>query len=324
MSDSLPTPAGVASFETTLMQRGLSLRRAHTTILQINVGLRCDLACRHCHLDAGPHRSEMMSRATMEAVIDFARRGAFQTVDLTGGAPELAPDLPWFITQLRPLARQLLLRTNLTALAARPELLDCCVRERVALVASFPSTSSSTLEAQRGDGAWERCLFVLRQLNSRGYGQPGSGLDLHLAANPGGAFLPAGQVALEKKFRADLQRRWGIVFNQLFAFANVPLGRFRNWLDRSGNLDAYRLRLAESFNAEALAGVMCRQQVSVAWDGTLYDCDFNLAAGLALGSQPLHVTEAQLPTPGSAIATGEHCYACTAGAGFTCGGEIPA
>lgn len=324
MSDSLPTPAGVASFASTLAQHGLTLRRAQTTTLQINLGLRCDLACRHCHLDAGPHRTEMMSRATMEAVLAFARRSAFQTIDLTGGAPELAPELPWFIAQLRPLATQLLLRTNLTALAARPELLDCCVRERVALVASFPSTSASTLEAQRGGGAWERCLFMLRQLNSRGYGQAGSGLELHLAANPGGAFLPAGQLALEKKFRADLQRRWGIVFNQLFAFANVPLGRFRHWLDRSGNLDAYQLRLAASFNADTLAGVMCRHQVSVAWDGTLYDCDFNLAAGLTLGVQPLHVADAQLPAPGAAIATGEHCFACTAGAGFTCGGEIPA
>lgn len=327
MSESLssPAPAAAVPFQQTLERHGLALHRGRATILQVNVGLRCDLACRHCHLDAGPHRQEMMDRTTMDAVISYARRGTFQTVDLTGGAPELVPDLPYLIAQLRPLAPQLLLRTNLTALAARPELLDCCRRHGVALVASFPSTSTASLEAQRGSGAWERCLFMLRQLNTHGYGQPGSGLELHLAANPGGAFLPAGQDALEKKFRADLQRRWGIVFNQFFSFANVPLGRFRHWLETSGNLEAYQQRLLEGFNVGAVAGVMCRHQVSIAWDGTLYDCDFNLAAGLALGGRRCHVSEtAGPPAAGTAIATGEHCYACTAGAGFTCGGEIPA
>lgn len=326
MPDPTPIqPSTVVPFQQTLERHGLALRRGHTTILQVNVGLRCDLACRHCHLDAGPHRQEMMNRATMDAVIDYARRGGFQTIDLTGGAPELLPDLPYLIEHLRPLATRLLLRTNLTALATRPELLDCCLRHRVALVASFPSTSATSLEAQRGGGSWERCLFMLRQLNTHGYGQAGSGLELHLAANPGGAFLPAGQSALEKKFRADLARRWGIVFNQLFSFANVPLGRFRHWLTVSGNLDDYRLRLAEHFNASAVDGVMCRHQVSVAWDGTLYDCDFNLAAGLGLGGRRQHVSAAAAPPEaGVSIATGEHCYACTAGAGFTCGGEIPA
>jgi radical SAM/Cys-rich protein len=314
-----PQP-GVEPFAKTLERHGLELRRSHTQTLQVNLGLRCDLACRHCHLDAGPGRAEMMDRPTMEAVVALARRAAFQIIDLTGGAPELVPDLPFLIGELAPLAPRLMLRTNLTALAApeREGLLELCRACRVTLVASFPSTNAAQAEAQRGKGVPEASIAMLRRLNAMGYGVAESGLELHLVANPAGAFLPPAQGSLEEKFRRDAERKWGVIFNRLFTFANAPLGRFRRWLEESGNYEGYMQKLATSFNPCTVEGLMCRSLVSVAWDGRLYDCDFNIAASLPAGAAPRHVAECSAPPePGSPIATGDHCYACTAGAGFT-------
>ncbi len=310
----------IEPFARTLERHRLELRRGPAHTLQVNVGLRCDLACRHCHLDAGPGRPETMSRPTMEAVVAFARRGAFRAIDITGGAPELVPDLPWLLGQLAPLTPKLLLRSNLTALAA-PEhaaLLELCRHLRVTLVASFPATSAAQTEAQRGPGVFDRSVAVLRQLNALGWGVPGSGLELDLVVNPAGAFLPAGQRQTEERFRREAERKWGIVFSRLYTFANVPLGRFLRWLEASGNYEVYMRKLVQSFNPCTVEGLMCRSLVSVAWDGTLHDCDFNIAAGLPLGATRRHVSELEAPpAPGTPIATGEHCYACTAGSGFT-------
>ena len=311
---------GLEPFQQTLERHGLELRRAHTHTLQVNVGLLCDLACRHCHLQAGPGRSEVMSRATMEDVIAFARRSPCPCIDITGGAPELVPDIGWFIGQLAPLTPKLLLRSNLTALMAadRDELLETCRRHRVAIVASFPSTSDSQTDAQRGKGVGERSVAMLRRLNALGWGREGSGLELNLVANPAGAFLPAAQGATEAKFKRDAERKWGIVFNRLFTFANAPLGRFRAWLECSGNYDGYLLKLASSFNPGTVDVLMCRNLISVAWDGTLHDCDFNIAAGLPFSGLPVHISSlSAFPDAGTSIATGDHCYACTAGSGFT-------
>ncbi|HEX9080430.1 MAG TPA: arsenosugar biosynthesis radical SAM (seleno)protein ArsS [Desulfuromonadaceae bacterium] len=309
-----------SAFKDTLDRHGLTLTRGHTTTLQVNVGLACDLACRHCHLEAGPHRREMMAPETVEAVIACARRISFDTIDITGGAPELLPHLPLLAAGVAPLTRKLIVRTNLTALA-RPECghLPLMYRDLgVVLVASLPATNASQTEAQRGNGVWERSIAMLGRLNELGYGMPESGLELDLVANPSGAFLPAGQAQAEQRFRLDLARRYGIGFSNLFTFANVPLGRFRDWLECSGNLEGYRARLAESFNPCTISGLMCRSLIVVAWDGLLYDCDFNLAAGLPHGAQPLHISQlGELPEPGTAIPVGEHCYACTAGSGFT-------
>lgn len=309
----------------TLERHGLQLHRAHTHTLQVNVGLLCDLACRHCHLEAGPGRPEVMSRATMDEVIAFASRRSFQCIDITGGAPELVPDLGYFIEQLAPLTPRLLLRSNLTALATMPkdDLLAICCAHRVVIVASFPSTHAGQTDAQRGKGVSERSVATLRKLNAFGWGREGSGLELNLVANPTGAFLPASQAEMEAKFKRDAERKWGIVFNHLFTLANAPLGRFRTWLKASGNYEGYMLKLARSFNPCTVEGLMCRSQVSVAWDGTLHDCDFNIAAGLPFSGSPVHVsTLDSLPETGTPIATGDHCYVCTAGSGFTCGGEI--
>lgn len=315
-----PECGGSDLFARTLARAGLTLQRAETRTLQVNLGLLCDLSCRHCHLEAGPRRREVMSRATMAEVVAYARRVPFELIDLTGGAPELLPDLPWLLQQLAPLSPKLMLRSNLTAIAPpkRRALLDVCVAQRVAIVASFPSLNAAQAEAQRGRGVFEGSLAGLRRLNALGYGLPGSGLELNLVASPAGAFLPAGQAQTEKRFQRELAQRYGIRFNRLFIFANVPLGRFRRWLQQSGNLDAYLESLQQAFNPCTVAGLMCRHQVSVAWDGTLYDCDFNLAAGIPLGGSRKHVAQMQeRPKAGEPIATGDHCFACTAGSGFT-------
>jgi radical SAM/Cys-rich protein len=307
-------------FARTLQEHGLDLVRDRCHTLQVNVGLKCDLACRHCHLSAGPTRREIMSRQIMEEVIDFAGRASFQVADITGGAPELVPNLDFLLAGLVPVVPRIMLRSNLTALGEyrREGLIDLCRRLKVAIVASLPAVSPSQVEALRGTGVWDKSVAVLQRLNELGYGRPGSGLELHLVANPAGAFLPQGQAAAERQFKRALAEKLGISFNHLYVFANMPLGRFRQWLESTGNLDAYMTTLARAFNPCTVEGLMCRSLVSVAWDGTLYDCDFNQGAGLTMGERRIHIRDLDgPPPPDAAIATGEHCYACTAGSGFT-------
>ena len=308
----------VDHFANALARSGLELRRGETTTLQVNVGLLCNQSCRHCHLSGGPDRTEVMSRETMDAVEAFARRGSFSVIDLTGGAPELVPGITGFLERLAPLAPRVLFRANLTALAGRPDLIDLLARLRVVVIASFPSLNPSQTDTQRGDGVFEASIGTLQMLNATGYGREGSGLELDLVSNPVGAFLPPGQASAEAQFHRELAGAWGVTFNHLYTFANMPLGRFRSWLASSGNLEGYLRLLAESFNPCTVGGLMCRNLVSVSWDGVLYDCDFNLASGLPLGGVRKHISSAAgVPPPGTAIATGDHCYACTAGSGFT-------
>jgi radical SAM/Cys-rich protein len=313
-----PEAPSLEPFDACLVRHGAKLHRARTTNLQVNVGLRCNQACRHCHQEAGPARREAMGPETMEAVAAYAERAGFATIDITGGAPELVAGIGPFVERLAATAPRLLFRSNLTALAGREELVEVLAASGAAVVASFPSLSRSQADSQRGAGSWKASLRALERLNTAGYGREGTGLELDLVSNPAGAFLPPPQGPAEERFRLELERRWGVRFNHLYAFANVPLGRFRRWLEASGNLDPYLRRLAGAFNPCAVDGVMCRTLVSVGWDGFLHDCDFNLAAGLPLGGRRTHVSElAGPPAAGSAVATGEHCYACTAGSGFT-------
>jgi radical SAM/Cys-rich protein len=310
----------VASFANTLKLRGLDLVRAETQTLQVNVGLLCNQSCHHCHLEAGPECREIMSDETVDQVVDYARRGGFNIVDITGGAPELNPHLRDLILKLSPLVPRVMLRANLTALGddQRTSLIELYRAYGVVIVASLPSLSEAQTESQRGTGVFAASLDTLRKLNAIGYGQADSGLELNLVSNPTGAFLPASQRQAENRFRQDLQKKWGIVFNNLHTFANVPLGRFRRWLIGSGNFENYMTKLAESFNPCAVNGAMCRTLVSVSWEGYLFDCDFNLSSGLFLGGRKVHVSEADgPPAPGSPIAISDHCYACTAGSGFT-------
>lgn len=311
---------GVEPFSQLLCKSGLQLTRDQTTTIQINMGLLCNQECRHCHLVAGPERREVMSAGTVEEVIAYARRGRFETADTTGGAPEENPHLATLIEGLSASVPRVMLRSNLTALndGKRDFLTEFCKERRVVVVASLPSLDLSQAESQRGQGTFGESIAVLKRLNALGYGQEGSGLEIDLVSNPTGAFLPTAQAQAEMRFRRELERRWGIVFNHLYTFSNVPLGRFRAWLRRSGNFEKYMEKLALQFNPRAVDGLMCRTLVSVSWDGYLYDCDFNLAEGLPIDGRKIHVSGmAGPPEPGTPIAVSDHCYACTAGTGFT-------
>ncbi len=313
-------PDSIVPFSLSLSRHGLNLSRDNTHTLQVNVGFLCNQTCRHCHLSAGPGRKENMEPGIIDEVISYARRSRFETIDITGGAPELNPNISRLIIEMSSLAPRIMLRSNLSALndGARDDLMELLHSHRVVIAASFPSLNELQSDSQRGGGIFQVSIDGLKKLNALGYGQKGSGLELNLVSNPTGAFLPPAQSETEKRFRQILEQKWGIVFNNLYNFANVPLGRFRQWLITSGNYDRYVKRLFSSFNACAVDSVMCRKLISVSWDGYLYDCDFNLARGLFMGGQKVHVSEMPgAPEHDSHIATADHCYTCTAGSGFT-------
>ncbi|MEE8398584.1 MAG: arsenosugar biosynthesis radical SAM (seleno)protein ArsS [Desulfobacterales bacterium] len=310
----------IEPFNVTLSKHDLRLTRSQTTTLQINVGLLCNQMCRHCHLDAGPGRTENMDDETIDAVIAYGERSPFDVVDITGGAPELNPGLGTFIRAFSPLVPRLMLRSNLTALneSKTEDLIQLLKSHRVVIVASFPSLNESQVDAQRGNGIFQKSIAALQKLNALGYGQEDSGLELNIVSNPSGAFVPPPQAQMEKRFREVLGEKLGIRFNHLFNFGNVPIGRYREWLLESGNYTAYMQKLYSTFNPCAIEGLMCRTLVSVDWNGYLYDCDFNLAKGLPMGSRKMHVSEmAGVPAPESPIVVSDHCYTCTAGEGFT-------
>ncbi|MCP4681168.1 MAG: radical SAM/Cys-rich domain protein [Desulfobacterales bacterium] len=307
-------------FRRTLLKNSLDLVRGKTTILQINMGLLCNQYCRHCHLSAGPDRKESMSIHTVKEVVSYAERCRFEVIDITGGAPELNENLGKLIETITPLAPRVMLRSNLTVLNSGKakqlmELLRSC---GVVIVASFPSLNETQTDSQRGQKVYEKSIVSLKRLNDFGYGMAGSGLELNIVSNPAGAFLPQSQEKTEKRFHQIMKKKWRISFNNLYSFANIPLGRFREWLSSSGNLEDYLARLTSSFNPCAVDSLMCRTLVSVSWDGYLYDCDFNLAKGRYMGGREVHISEMSgPPKPGSPIAMDDHCYACTAGAGFS-------
>ena len=308
------------TFRDSLASSGRDLTRAHCTTLQINVGLLCNQSCRHCHLDAGPSRREIMDDRTVADVIQLAGRFAFETIDITGGAPELNPHIETLVSRLAPLTKTLILRSNLTAISAErlSGLLDLIADNRVEITASLPSLNGAQSDAQRGENSFATSIKTLRKLNALGYGLPESGLKLNLVSNPTGAFLPPSQEQLENRFRQKLKKKWSISFNELYAFANVPLGRYLNWLESSGNLEPYMLKLASNFNPCTIDSLMCRSLISISWNGFLFDCDFNQALTLYQGGTRRHISELdKLPGPGDKIAVSEHCYTCTAGSGFT-------
>lgn len=307
-------------FAQSLSQNGLELKRDKTHTLQINVGLLCNQKCKHCHLSAGRDCTEIMTKETMDDIIAYAKNVHFDVIDITGGATELNPHISYLLQHLAPLTPKLMLRTNLTALRwkKRKELMELCKALKVVIVASFPSTNESQTRAQRGENVFAETLKTLKLLNELGYGKEDTDLELDLVSNPAGAFLPVAQGKAEKKFKRDLSRKWGLSFDKLFTFANVPLGRFREWLMKSGNYEDYIKKLAGAFNPETIDGLMCRTLMSVSWNGYLYDCDFNLAKGLFMENKKTHISQLNaIPKEGTPIVTGEHCYACTAGAGFT-------
>ena len=313
----LPT---LETFRKNLENNGSELTRTHCTTLQVNVGLLCNQTCRHCHLDAGPSRKEIMNKKTVGDVLELAERFEFETIDITGGAPEMNPHIHTLINKLSPLCKTLILRSNLTAIAEKKQapLLQLLSDKKVTIVASLPSLNEAQSETQRGSNSFATSIATLKKLNALGYGQLGTSLNLNLVSNPTGAFLPSPQEQMEKRFHQMLARKWGISFNNLYTFANVPLGRFLIWLENTGNLESYVLRLASNFNPCTLDGLMCRSLISVSWDGYLFDCDFNQALSLYMGGEKTHISDLHiLPGPQDRIAVSEHCYTCTAGSGFT-------
>lgn len=293
------------------------LRTTTPTVLQINVGKRCNQACHHCHVDAGPDRTEVMPDAVVEAVLRVLEQSSIPTIDITGGAPELHPRFREIVTRASALGRHVMDRCNLTITtlpnyADLPEFLGA---HRVEVVASLPSYAASQTDRQRGDGVFEKSIEALRRFNALGYGHEGSGLVLNLVSNPVGAFLPAPQASLERDWKRELDRRYGVRFNRLFTITNMPISRYLEWLEQSGNLESYLSKLVNAFNPATVDGLMCRYTLSVGWDGRLYDCDFNQMLDLAL---PQTIFEG-LPAE-RAIVTGPHCFGCTAGAGSSCGG----
>jgi len=309
----------VSPFKSTLAEHNLALVRRPTDTLQVNLGYLCNQVCKHCHLDAGPGRTENMDAETVEEVVAYAARGSFKTVDITGGAPEMNPHLVGLIEKLSSIGSKIMLRSNLTALKERmDQLIGPLKSNGVAIITSFPSLNEFQTDSQRGKGTFDETIETIRILNQKGYGGDGNGLELNLVSNPTGAFLPSSQEQAEKRFHAILEKKWGIRFNSLYNFANVPLGRFRRWLVKSGNFESYMQKLVSSFNPCAVEGLMCRTLLSVSWDGYLYDCDFNLARGLPMCGKKIHISEMPgPPEPETPIATADHCYTCTAGAGFT-------
>jgi len=300
------------------------LRATTLDTLQVNTGLLCNQECVHCHVESSPRRKELMERRTMEAVVRFARRAGCRLVDITGGAPELHPDFRWFVAELRAAGRAVQLRTNLTVLLLpRSRDLPAFLREhRVRLVASLPCYLEENVEKQRGAGVFQKSIDAIRLLNEAGYGvDPALGLDLMY--NPVGPHLPPAQETLEEAYRRELRERYGISFSRLFTLANMPIGRFLEDLAAAGRDREYVELLVRSFNPATVDGLMCRHQISVRWDGALFDCDFNLALGLRAGVPARSIQDADADVlRGRHIETGAHCFGCTAGAGSSCGGAL--
>jgi radical SAM/Cys-rich protein len=314
-------------FEQVLADSGQGpLRATGIQVLQVNVGKLCNQTCRHCHVDAGPERREVMSRETMALCLDVLARAAIPTLDVTGGAPEMNPHFRWLVSEALGLGCHVIDRCNLTILlaAGHNDLPEFLAGHRVEVVASLPCYLAENTDAQRGAGVFERSITALKRLNALGYGRPDSGLLLTLVYNPLGPSLPPPQKKLEDDYRRELAGRYGVTFNRLYTITNMPISRFLEDLVRSGRHEEYLAKLVAAYNPAAVAGLMCRTTLSVGWDGQLYDCDFNqmLELNLAPGL-PLHIRDFDIDAlAGRRIVTGPHCYGCTAGSGSGCQGAI--
>ncbi len=305
------------------------LRPAELEIFQINIGKLCNQVCAHCHVDAGPDKKrENMDRPTLERCLEIiAAVPTIHTVDITGGAPELNPHFRWFVEEVRKLGKQVIDRCNLTVILSNKkyhDLPEFFARHQVTVVSSLPHYSKRRTDSQRGEGVFEQSIRALQMLNEVGYGQPDTGLELNLVYNPTGAFLPGDQQSLEAEFKRQLERRYGIRFNHLYCLTNLPVSRFLEYLLETGNYEAYMEELVQAFNPAAVPNVMCRNTISVSWDGYLYDCDFNQMLDLKVavpGRQ--HIDDFDIEAlKQRQIVVNRHCFGCTAGAGSSCGGQI--
>ncbi len=314
-------------FESKLRASGCyPLTPSNTEILQVNVGYMCNQTCKHCHVDAGPDRTEIMSRETMQYCLDVLEKTGMPSLDITGGAPEMNPHFRWFVASAKKIGvPEIIVRSNLTIILANPkyrDLPDFFKEHRVRICSSLPFYQPDKTDRQRGEGVFAKSVEALKSLNDVGYGVPGSGLILDLVYNPSGAFLPGNQSELELIFKKELSEHFNITFNNLFTITNIPISRFLDYLVTSGNYEEYMEKLVAAFNPNAVKGLMCRSTISVDWQGYLYDCDFNQMLGLKseVRSGP-HISALDLDALSNrSIVVGEHCYACTAGAGSSCQG----
>lgn len=295
-------------------------------IFQVNMGKMCNQVCKHCHVDAGPDRKEIMTRETMQLCLDALDKSDIHTVDLTGGAPEMNPDFRWFVEELSKREKHVIVRCNLTIILANGKYLDLpdfFKKHKVEVVSSLPHFSAKRTDAQRGDGVFEKSIKALQMLNEVGYGKADSDLKLNLVYNPSGAFLPGDQSGLESEFKRRLKSNYDIDFNELYAITNLPISRFLDYLVQTEKYEDYMQELVDAFNPTAAAGVMCRNTISISWDGYLYDCDFNQMLDMKMeNGTPTHINEFDVEAlENREISLNQHCYGCTAGAGSSCGGS---
>lgn len=315
-------------FASKLVEHGLPLRHARTEILQVNVGKLCNLTCVHCHVNAGPKRKEIMTRETVDRVIDWLAKTDIPTVDLTGGAPEMIPDFRYFVERLKSLtpSRHIIDRCNLTILLEPgfEGYAEFLAQHEIEIIASMPCYSSENVNAQRGEGVFDSSIKALQLLNSLGYGTDPR-RPLHLVYNPNGAFLPGPQAELEADYKRELREHFGVVFNSLFTITNLPVSRFASYLKNNGKLADYMALLNDAFNPHTVNGLMCRNTINVSWTGEVFDCDFNQMLKMQWrdGDRRLSLWDIDpAAVEDREILTGDHCFGCTAGAGSSCGGAL--
>ena len=325
--DIAPEINSFKSFEYTAREHQVDLYRKSLDILQVNIGKLCNQACLHCHVEAGPKRTEIMERVTMDRLLKLLETGErVQTIDITGGAPEMNPHFKYFVTELRKMGREVIDRCNLTVLTTPSQrgTAEFLAREKVQIIASLPCYTKDNVEKQRGNGVFNASIDALHTLNQLGYGKEGTGLKLNLVYNPGGAFLPPSQGSLKVDYQKELKENFDIDFNDLFTITNMPIKRFLHDLQRSEQLTEYMQLLIDNFNPVAAENVMCRSLISVGWDGIIYDCDFNQMLEIAVNWKrrtiwDIHSFE---EFDNENIAFANHCYGCSAGSGSSCGGAL--
>ncbi|MDZ7808316.1 MAG: arsenosugar biosynthesis radical SAM (seleno)protein ArsS [Gracilimonas sp.] len=320
-----PNIQSLSKFEDKLDGMGLfPLKPTGIEIFQMNVGYMCNMTCKHCHVDAGPDRKEIMSKETFKYCLDALKESKIDIVDLTGGAPEMNPHFRWFVEEASKLGKHTIVRSNLTILTTNKysDLPEFFKKHKVEVTCSLPFYSKSRTDRQRGKGTYDKSIIALKRLNEIGYGKEDTDLKLNLVYNPVGAFLPGDQEEIKQEFKKELKQTHDIEFNDLFTITNLPISRFLNFLMMSGNLEDYMEKLVESFNSSAAMGVMCRNTISIGWDGKLYDCDFNQMLEMETHQDSVqHIKDFDLDALNNReIKVNQHCFGCTAGSGSSCGG----
>jgi radical SAM/Cys-rich protein len=314
------------TFKDKLKETGIyPLKPVNLDVFQVNLGKMCNQVCKHCHVDAGPDRKEIMTQEVMRLCLNAIQTSRAKVVDLTGGAPEMNPNFRWFVEQLSSLGKEIIVRCNLTIILANPKFHDLpqfYKEHHCEVVASLPYFTAIKTDAQRGNGIFEKSIKALHMLNAVGYGIKGTGLKLNLVYNPSGAFLPPDEDSLKAQFKKKLMEQYSISFNDLYTITNLPISRFLEFLVKSGNYEGYMEKLISSYNPAAAKNVMCRNTISVSWDGLIYDCDFNQMLDLPVSCEADHIENFNLETLlKREIVTKKHCFGCTAGAGSSCGGS---